>query len=187
MDSSKSIGSRIKAIRVNKGLTMEDFGKLFNPPANKSLVSKWESGKSLPNNERLKKISEIGNVSMMFLLKGEYSMSDWHIIPDKEKEILKKEFQVVFGDISKKYSDDMKELINDLNEFDFSKLNITQIGLLGRIMNFIDNNDDNTISGLSYIIQLINMYPTNKNQIEIFKNLYISATTDLFNDIIKKD
>ena len=79
MDSNKSIGGRIKQIRIAKGLTMEEFGKIFDPPANKSLVSKWENGKSLPNNDRLKKITEIGNISMEFLLEGIFDLKK---IPD---------------------------------------------------------------------------------------------------------
>ena len=91
MNSNKSIGLRIKQLRTAKGLTMEEFGKLFNPPANKSLVSKWENGKSLPNNERLKKITEIGNISMEYLLEGTFKLepiSD--MSPELKKQYLDK-------------------------------------------------------------------------------------------------
>ena len=54
---------------------MEEFGKKFSPKANKSLISKWESGKSLPNNERIKRISELGNVPVKYLLNGEQNSS----------------------------------------------------------------------------------------------------------------
>ncbi|PGR00889.1 transcriptional regulator, partial [Bacillus cereus] len=51
------------------GMTLEEFGKqILN--ANKSVVSKWEKGITVPNNERLAKIAEIGNVTIEYLLSG---------------------------------------------------------------------------------------------------------------------
>lgn len=45
-----SVGNRIKSIRKEKGLTMEEFGKKLN--TSKGAVNNWETGKNLPNNER---------------------------------------------------------------------------------------------------------------------------------------
>ncbi|GAB2499609.1 hypothetical protein GCM10008929_20250 [Alkalibacterium psychrotolerans] len=67
--SNFSIGSRIKKIRQDKGLNQSEFGKLVLH-AHKSLVSKWEKGQNLPNNERLKKIAELGNTTVEYLLTG---------------------------------------------------------------------------------------------------------------------
>lgn len=53
----KVIGERIKDIRLNKGMTLEEFGKLFN--ASKSIVYRWENGTSFPNPERLKAIAKL--------------------------------------------------------------------------------------------------------------------------------
>lgn len=64
-----SVGNRIKSIRKNLGITLEEFG-ILTDNAHKSLVSKWEKGQSLPNNKRLKIISEIGNLSVDELLYG---------------------------------------------------------------------------------------------------------------------
>lgn len=64
------IGARIKDIRISLGLTMKDFGKKFDPPASDSIVSRWERGVNLPNNERLKRIAELGNVPVLYLLEG---------------------------------------------------------------------------------------------------------------------
>lgn len=66
-----SIGERINLVRKNLGLTMEEFGELFSPPANKSNVSRWEKDKALPNNERLKEIAKIGNISVEELIYGD--------------------------------------------------------------------------------------------------------------------
>lgn len=63
------VGLRIKKIRLEKGYTLEEFGKLFN--ANKALVSKWTSGSSLPNKERLKGIAKLGDMTVNELLYGD--------------------------------------------------------------------------------------------------------------------
>ncbi|MEH6892135.1 helix-turn-helix transcriptional regulator, partial [Bacillus sp. JJ864] len=39
---------RIAEIRRDKGLTLEEFGKLVDN-AGKSIVSKWEKGSTIPN------------------------------------------------------------------------------------------------------------------------------------------
>jgi transcriptional regulator with XRE-family HTH domain len=68
------VGFRISNIRKRLGLNQELFGKKINQ-AHKSLVSKWEKGQSLPNNERLKLIAELGGISVDELLYGDmYSM-----------------------------------------------------------------------------------------------------------------
>lgn len=61
-----SVGNRIRSIRMNLGMTQEEFGNLFN--ATRSNVSKWERGSSLPNKTRLKAIADIGNMSVDELL-----------------------------------------------------------------------------------------------------------------------
>lgn len=85
-NNKKEIGSRIKSIRISQGLSMEEFGKKFEPKATKGTVSNWENGNYLPNNERLKRISEIGQVSMLYLLEGKYMLSDIHMMSDDQKE-----------------------------------------------------------------------------------------------------
>lgn len=64
----KAVGSRIKQIRMNKGYTLEAFGKLFN--ASKGNVQQWENGVSLPNKERLASISKIADTTVNELLYG---------------------------------------------------------------------------------------------------------------------
>lgn len=72
MDINKEdVGKRIYMIRKSLGDTMKEFGnRIGNPPASDSIVSRWEKGKSLPNNERLKKIAELGKTSVEYLLTG---------------------------------------------------------------------------------------------------------------------
>lgn len=68
------IGARISNIRKNiasdKKMTLENFGKLLSPPANKSLVRKWEKGQNLPKGDRLAQIAKLGNVTVEYLLFG---------------------------------------------------------------------------------------------------------------------
>ena len=37
----KALGQRIKSVRKAKGLTLEEFGKLFDSPASRGVVSNW--------------------------------------------------------------------------------------------------------------------------------------------------
>lgn len=64
------IGERTKTIRCSLGLSMEEFGKLFQPNVDKSLISRWEKEVNHPNKERIKRIAEIGKVSIDYLNNG---------------------------------------------------------------------------------------------------------------------
>lgn len=66
--NAKEIGYSIKLIRKQLGLTMEEFGKKFDPVASQSIVSRWEKGVSVPNNQRMKRISELGGVTVADLI-----------------------------------------------------------------------------------------------------------------------
>lgn len=58
----KTTGERIKVIRLELGETLEEFGKRFN--TSKATVFNWEKGRNLPNKSNLKKIAEIGGISV---------------------------------------------------------------------------------------------------------------------------
>lgn len=81
------VGRRIKILRTKKGLTMEEFGELFNPPASKSIVSRWEKGQSIPNNERLSRIADLGSISVEYLLYGSLEEYTNNLIDDLKKEL----------------------------------------------------------------------------------------------------
>ncbi|MDW8758789.1 helix-turn-helix domain-containing protein [Streptococcus suis] len=66
----KAIGMRISSIRKARGDTLEQFGSTLN--ADKSLVSRWEKGQSIPNPERLKEIAKSANLTVNELLYGDY-------------------------------------------------------------------------------------------------------------------
>ncbi|MEK4948371.1 helix-turn-helix domain-containing protein [Carnobacterium sp. FSL W8-0810] len=73
--NNELVGNRIKKIRSEKGMSQEEFGLLIKK-AHKSLVSKWEKGQSLPNNERLKRIAELGEMTVEELLHGDELLSN---------------------------------------------------------------------------------------------------------------
>ena len=64
----EAVGARIKQIRMNKGYTLEAFGKLFG--AKKGNVQQWEKGRSLPNKERITTISKIADMTVNELIYG---------------------------------------------------------------------------------------------------------------------
>lgn len=66
---NKTIGERIRLIRLSKGMTLEEFGKLFN--TSKGVVSRWENDKGLLRPERLKKLAEISGKSVEYILYGD--------------------------------------------------------------------------------------------------------------------
>lgn len=100
---NKAVGDRIKSVRKNLGLTTEKFAALFNPPASKGTISKWENGHYLPNNERLKKIADLGNMSVDELLYGEsleeenlyqYLVSIVHLYFQTNDKVLKEKYDM---------------------------------------------------------------------------------------------
>ncbi|MGO2657615.1 MAG: helix-turn-helix domain-containing protein [Lactococcus lactis] len=66
--NAKSVGSRINDIRLSLGLSMEQFGKLFN--TSKGTVNNWEKGRNLPNKENLLKIANLGDTTIEYILHG---------------------------------------------------------------------------------------------------------------------
>ena len=66
---SKVVGEKIRSIRLEYGDNKREFGERFNPKASGSNVSKWEKGKNIPNNKRLKEIAELGNITVDELLR----------------------------------------------------------------------------------------------------------------------
>lgn len=69
----KAIGSRIRAVRLRLGLSMEEFiERIDNKPGKgrSGTVNNWESGKNAPNKQRLKRIAELGGVSVEYLING---------------------------------------------------------------------------------------------------------------------
>lgn len=59
-----SLGERIRSIRNELGLSMSDFAKRIDSEAESGTVSNWEAGKNNPNKRRLKRIAELGGITV---------------------------------------------------------------------------------------------------------------------------
>lgn len=66
----KTLGEKIKEIRLKLGKNMEEFGSLVDG-ANKGLVSRWESDKSIPGLQRLHIIAKLGDISFEELMSND--------------------------------------------------------------------------------------------------------------------
>ena len=75
--NKRNVGLRIRQIRNNLNLTLEEFGKIFSSDVNnklnagKSNVSTWERGDSLHNKARLEVIAKKCNMTVNELLYGD--------------------------------------------------------------------------------------------------------------------
>lgn len=69
----KTVGQRIKRIRLEMGYTLEEFGKLFN--TSKAVVYNWESGRNLPNKSNLSEVAFHGQMSVDELLHGKRELT----------------------------------------------------------------------------------------------------------------
>lgn len=66
LKNTDSLGSRIKRIRLNHGLTVQEFANKIG--ASKSGVSKWENNVTIPSPQYLKKIAQLGDTTADGLL-----------------------------------------------------------------------------------------------------------------------
>lgn len=115
--SKQALGHRIKAIRQKLGLSMAEFGRLLDPPASKGAVSNWENDYNYPNNERLKRIAELGGITVDDLLYA--STIESHITEivtsDEKFDLNKEENRKALQDTISTFED-----VNlDINEIDF--------------------------------------------------------------------
>lgn len=62
------IGERLAELRINHNMTQEEFAERLD--VSRQAVSKWELDKTLPDVNKLLKISELYQVSVDYLLKG---------------------------------------------------------------------------------------------------------------------
>lgn len=172
----KLVGERISAIRKSLGLTMEMFGnKVLN--ADRSLVSKWERGKAVPNNARVKIIAELGNVSVSYLLYGKTTFDD---LSDEDKSrILAEQSE----NLSKREKGGIESLQYFLDNYRESLSYRRTVNLLSAALRYSYINekqpdeDPKLIRSLEYIIKILNDYTTsgemtsNKTKEQVRENL----------------
>lgn len=142
----KKIGSRIKKIRLEKGMTLEEFGKLFD--TSKSNVSMWEKGRSLPNPERMKQIAKIGDTTISELIKID------EVKPSKKlahKETIRKVLSITLPDvdINEDALNNVTSLVSELDYIDFSLPDIAAIYTHNQI--YKHNQVHDALSYLNYL------------------------------------
>lgn len=82
------IGRRIKEIRLEKGMTTKEFGKLFG--ATDSNVTSWEKGRTSPTPERLKAIAKIGDTTVEELINVDIDYQNFKkLLIEKDPDIKK--------------------------------------------------------------------------------------------------
>ena len=84
------IGEMIKGIRENAGLSQEQFAEKL--AISRQAVSKWERGVALPDIENLMYISDLFNVSLDTIVKGDEKMTKKIISDSKNAKIKGKAF-----------------------------------------------------------------------------------------------
>ena len=85
MDQIKT-GKLIAKLRKEKGMTQQELADIFN--INYRSVSKWETGKTMPDISNIDLLSEIFNVTSDELLKGE--LNNQKSSPKRRFSFLKK-------------------------------------------------------------------------------------------------
>lgn len=133
------VGNRIRKIRFKLGYSMAEFARHIDEKAKSGTVSNWETGKNLPNNKRLKKIAELGEVSLMYLLKGEKSIDE---LPDDEYDSLlidRESYSLKFNESRAwDFKSNFIKLSNeDLSDWQISLLNNS----IKLILTFADNDE----------------------------------------------
>lgn len=186
--SNLDIGKRIRMIRVEHGETMEEFGKRFSPAATKGTISKWESGKYLPNNERLKELADIGNISITYLLQGRKMLSD----------LSKEEIEKINRDIDESRSR-RKKIIKNLtlsnldkikSNLDLDELNSTELNFIRNSFIFMNHLDNPLFHDINLLLVRLNITLNELEYIEEFTPAEIERKKESiklhFDDLIKE-
>src|SRR5699024_3121225 len=181
--NKNKIASRIRIIRKDLGLTMKEFGRKFDPPASDSIVSRWERGVNLPNEERLKKIAELGGISMFYLTTGNKAIAD---LTDEERM----EAAQGLRDSMKKHKEDMQfNLKKDIENLLSSDMNFVETNYLNIMLRFLKMADTQDIIGISSIILTLirsveykNADDADKDELNEFLKSELEDITKFFHD-----
>lgn len=119
----KKLGNRIRAIRLDLDLTMDEFAKKVDDKAKSGTVANWETGKNAPNKKRLAKIAEFGNVSVNYLLHGSVPLKDLRLLsnelthsPLTISEVDKLKIKDSISDFNRASSNFYEKQINSIND-----------------------------------------------------------------------
>lgn len=188
-EEKKSIGKRIRKIRLEKGMTTKEFGQLFN--ATDSNVSSWEKGRTSPNPERLNLIAKIGNVTIDELLKGskiEYAVSLCNSLIKKAKSVSYSD-KILIEKYSNQFIDYIRHSLNstELSDTTYTEIDKFVVTKFNEFLNTPTNTTkliDSVIWGnqleINKIYNFISFSPTIEN------NLSISSIEEIDKNIAKR-
>lgn len=164
-EDKKKLGIRIKALRLEKGMTTKEFGSLLG--ATDSNITSWEKGRTSPNPERLKMIAKIAEVSVNTLLYGSINerinlalkkLSSKKVNIDKLSvdeayNYIKQELQ--FIEVTE---NELKIILNSLLTFKFMQENnfLHETDMLGTLLTTIDGYINTAILELNKRLELEN-------------------------------
>lgn len=164
-EDKKKLGIRIKAIRLEKGMTTKEFGSLLG--ATDSNITSWEKGRTSPNPERLKMIAKIAEVSVNTLLYGSINER----INLALKKLSSKEVNIDNLSVDEAYNyikqelpfievteNELKVILNSLLTFKFMQDNnfLHETDMLGTLLTTIDDYINTAILELNKRLELEN-------------------------------
>lgn len=88
-----SLGEQLKKLRESKGFSQEDVAKKIG--VTRQAIYRWENNKSYPDIDNLILLSEMYNVTLDALIKGNQNMKEKYILM-KMMRILRKRTNLVF-------------------------------------------------------------------------------------------
>ena len=149
------VGERIFNIRNSLNLTLEQLGKDKEINAERSNVSKWERGVTLPNKSRLQVIAKKGNISLNELLYGdvkEFVTNNFYellkiasepvFINDRFTNLNKNELECIFYDKYNHGKDSILDINNIQESFTscyYEYLNVCKVSLRMNLKIIEDN------------------------------------------------
>lgn len=183
------VANRIRTIRKNLGLSMEEFASRIDERAKSGTVSNWETGKNLPNNKRLNKIAELGGMSLEQLLHGSL---DNYIIRRVKKHFENNDSISLDEEGKKKVLDDtLKQALMDpilAAEYEDSQINNLNNSIDFKIKRAIErllnNTDFTNIGFIKFVtLEIDSLQQRSFNYLNngINKDLYSEVTTILGN------
>lgn len=188
-EEKKSIGKRIRKIRLEKGMTTKEFGQLFN--ATDSNVSSWEKGRTSPNPERLNLIAKIGNITIDELLRGskiEYAVSLCNSLIKKAKSVSYSD-KILIEKYSNQFIDYIRHSLNstELSDTTYNEIDEFVVTKFNDFLNTPTNTTkliDSVIMGNQFEINKIYNFISSSPTIE--NNLSISSIEEIDKNIAKR-
>lgn len=155
------VGERIFKIRNALNLTLEQFGKERGINAERSNVSKWERGVTLPNRGRLEIIAKKGNITVNKLLYGsinEFLENNTNILIENSDYPYPSSFKVF---------DIKNDVIDYIEMLKFTENRIVAIDDIDEVVEvFYVYFNDNIIYEVSNTIdEIIKLSETNKSEV----------------------